>query len=520
MKFDSNKIKKSIEENYEQAWIDTKELLEIKGRKFKLEKNGKPHVVYSLIEKFRKVLIEAGFEETVLPNIVEESLVFKEYGPEAVLILDRLFYLASLPRPDIGISKNKLTQIKKIVSEFKREDQLKGIFRQYKIGKIEADDLIEIMVTQLKIREEQATEIIDKVFPELKDIRPIPTNLTLRSHTTALWFPVLGAMQKSRKMPIQLFHVGPKFRREQSLDKTHLYSSMTASLVIQAEEITLEDCQDIVRDFLNNFGFQKVKFEIKKGTSKYYAPQTEFEVFIKHESGQWIEIGDGGFYSPVSLVKFGIEYPVFNFGAGIERLAMIQTGIDDIRKLVYPYYYDRDYSDEEIADLIEINMTPRTKTGLEIVNLIKKIVIEQKDEVCVKDELEIVVWEGKIDKKNVKITSYEKDKDACLLGKAALNNICVKDGNVIGVPEKDGVDTGLQYIDGIISQVVSELEKMMKTKETYKDIRIRMIKKPSDINIKIKQEARHFITSNENKIDIRGPGFVGFRIYIKNETHE
>jgi len=517
MKFDSNKIKKSIEENYEKAWIDTKDLLELKGKKFKLEKNGKPHIVPSLIEKFRKVLIEEGFEETVLPNIIEESLVFKEYGPEAVLILDRLFYLASLPRPDIGISKVKMTQIKEIVTEFKREDQLKGIFRGYKIGKIEADDLIEVMVTQLKIKEEQATEIIDKVFPELKDIRPIPTNLTLRSHTTALWFPVLGALQKSRKMPIQLFHVGPKFRREQSLDKTHLYSSTTASLVIQAQEITLEDCQEIVRNLLISFGYEKVKFEIKKGTSKYYAPQTEFEVFIKHESGQWIEIGDGGFYSPVSLVKFGIEYPVFNFGAGIERLAMIQTGIDDIRKLVYPYYYDRDYSDEEIAELIEIDKVPRTKSGLEIIDIIKNVVLDQKDEICLKDELEITVWEGKFDNKNVKITSYEKDKDACLLGKAALNYICVKDGNVIGIPEQDGVYTNLQYIDGIISQVVSDLESMIKGNETYHDIRIRMIKKSSDVNIKIKQEARHFITSNENKIDIRGPGFVGFRIYIKNE---
>ncbi len=517
MKFDSNKIKKAIDENYEKAWIDTRELLELKGKKFKLEKIGKSHIIYSLIEKFRKVLIESGFEEIVLPNIIEESLVFKEYGPEAVLILDRLFYLASSPRPDIGISKDKLHQIKEIVKEFNREDQLKGIFRQYKIGKIEADDLIEIMVTQLKIKEEQATEIIDKVFPELKELKPIPSNLTLRSHTTALWFPVLGAMQKSRKMPIQLFHVGPKFRREQSLDKTHLYSSNTASLVIQAEEITLEDCQDIVRDLLVSFGYEKVKFKIKKGTSKYYAPQTEFEVFIKHESGEWIEIGDGGFYSPVSLIKFGIEYPVFNFGAGIERLSMIQTGIDDIRKVVYPYYYDRDYSDEEIAELIEIDKKPRTKLGLEMITKIKTVLIEKKDEICKEDELEITVWEGLFENKKIKITSYEKDKEACLLGKAALNHICVKDGNIIGIPEKEGAVTSIQYIDGIISLVISELESMVKGNEEFKDIRIRMIKKPSDVNIKIKQEARHYITSKENKIDIRGPGFVGFKIYVKNE---
>ena len=516
MKFNSKEVKKAIEENYEKAWIETRDLLELKGTKFELEKNGKSHIVYDIVEKFRKTLIETGFEEVILPSIVEESTVFKEYGPEAVLILDRLFYLASLPRPDIGISKKKLELIKEIIPDFNREELLKGIFREYKIGKVEADDLIETMVTRLKIKEEEASEIIDKVFPELKDIKPIPTNLTLRSHTTALWFPVLGAMQKSRKMPIQLFHVGPKYRREQNLDKTHLYTSTTASLVIQAEEISLEDCQEIVKEILNNFGFQKVKFKIKKGTSKYYAPQTEFEVFIKHKSGEWIEIGDGGFYSPVSLINFGIEYPVFNFGAGIERLAMIETGIDDIRKLAYPYYYDKEYSDDELAQLIKIDRVPRSKLGKEIIEKIKSEVIKYKDQTCGGEELEITVWDGIINEKKVRISSYEKDKGANLLGKAALNVICVKDGNIIGVIKEEGCSSSIKYIDAIISRVVSELEEMLDKNESFRDIRIRMIKKPSDINIDIEQEARYYITSNEKKIDIRGPGFVGFRIYIKN----
>ncbi|NHI91341.1 MAG: O-phosphoserine--tRNA ligase [Candidatus Lokiarchaeota archaeon] len=518
MKFNSKEIKKAIEENYEKAWVETRDLLEIKGKKFKLEKIGKSHVVYDIIEKFRKTLINTGFEEVILPTIIEEAMVFKEYGPEAVLILDRLFYLASLPRPDIGISKKKLDAINEIIPNFNREDMLKGLFREYKIGKVEADDLIETMVTRLKIKEEQASEIIDKVFPELKDVKPIPSNLTLRSHTTALWFPVLGSMQKSRKMPIQLFHTGPKYRREQNLDKTHLYTSNTASLVIQAEEITLEDCQDIVKDILIKFGFEKVKFKIKKGTSKYYAPQTEFEVFIKHESGEWIEIGDGGFYSPVSLVKFGIDYPVFNFGAGIERLAMIQTGMDDIRKLAYPYYYDKEYSDEELAELVKIDHLPRSKFGLDMIKLITAEVIKCKDQTCGDNELEIPVWEGIFNEKNVRITSYEKDKGENILGKAALNIICVKNGDIIGVAEEEGCSTSIRYIDAIISRVVSELEEMIEKKETFRDIRIRMIKKPSDINIKIEQEARYYITSNEKKIDIRGPGFIGFRIYIKNES--
>ena len=105
----------------------------------------------------------------------------------------------------------------------------------------------------------------------------------------------------------------------------------------EPEEISLEDGKRISKEILRKIGFTDIKFEIKKATSKYYAPETEFEVFIKHNN-EWLEIGDGGFYSPVSLANFNILYPVFNLGLGIERLCMIETGMSDIRELVYPYF--------------------------------------------------------------------------------------------------------------------------------------------------------------------------------------
>ena len=78
-----------------------------------------------------------GFEELVLPLFVEESDVYKEYGPEAALILDRLYYLAVLPRPDIGVSQEKIKMIQSIVPNFDNVDGLKKIFRRYKKGEID-----------------------------------------------------------------------------------------------------------------------------------------------------------------------------------------------------------------------------------------------------------------------------------------------------------------------------------------------------------------------------------------------
>ncbi len=457
-----------------------------------------------------------GFEEVILPMLVKESDVYKEYGPEYPVILDRLFYLAGLPRPDVGLSENSIGKIVKIVPEFSKTKELQDILRRYKKNEIESDDLVETMVSELGIREEQATGIVDNVFSEFKKRNPVPTDLTLRSHMTALWFPVLSAVKNKWEFPIQLFTIGRKFRREQKLDATHLYASYTASFVIMAEEITLESGMDIVREFLKIIGFEGVDFRFKKATSKYYAPQTEFEIFVKHpKTGEWLEVGDSGFYSPVSLAKFDIEYPVFNAGFGIERFVMIRTGETDIRRLSYPYFYKEvEFTDEEVANAIYIEEKPRTEIGNKImVELIKTAeTCKDKESPC-----EFVAWKGKIDGKNVTVKIWENDKNTKLLGPAALNRIYVLDGNILGLPEDKatGTPTDIRYLDALVAYAARKVEEMIEKNERELNIRIRMAKKSSDVNIGIQAPIRRFITSNSKKIDIRGPIFFGVSAVVE-----
>ncbi|MEM3562569.1 MAG: O-phosphoserine--tRNA ligase [Candidatus Jordarchaeaceae archaeon] len=488
--------------------METKNLLTLKGRKFKLEPKGAPNPIIEFNSLVRRVLIEMGFEEVVLPMIVKESDVYQEYGPEAPVILDRLFYLAGLPRPDIGLGADSIKKIREIVPDFDKVKELQDILRRYKKNEIESDDLVETMVTELGVREEQATSILDNVFLEFKERKPVPTDLTLRSHMTALWFPVLSAVMNKWKLPIQLFTIGRKFRREQRLDATHLYSSYTASFVIMAEEITLEDGMEIVRDFLRRIGFQEVDFRFKKATSKYYAPQTEFEIFVRHpKSGDWLEVGDSGFYSPVSLAKFGIEYPVLNAGFGIERFVMIKTGETDIRRLSYPYFYkDVGFTDEEIAEGIYIEEKPQTEIGKKIMQELIKTAETHRD---AEAPCEFVAWSGIIDGKKVSVKIVEKDKDTKLLGPAILNRIYVYDGNILGLPEEKavGTPTDIRYLDALGAYAARRIEEMIEKNEKNLDLRIRIAKKASDVNIGITTPVRHFITSKSKKIDIRGPVF-------------
>ncbi|MFX0056946.1 MAG: O-phosphoserine--tRNA ligase [Candidatus Hodarchaeota archaeon] len=512
MPFDIEKIKRESKVNYEKAWLETVDLLKLKGTYFSLEKKGGSHFINDFIVDARKKMISLGFEELVLPMFVDEQDVYKQYGPEAVLILDRLFYLAGLPRPDIGVSNEKVERIREIVPDFKNIEVLKQIFRDYKRGDIEADDLIETFIKLLNLNESQASSIIDNIFPELKQLKPIPTRSTLRSHTTALWFKVLEFLVKKKKLPLQYFTIGQKFRREQKLDSTHLYVSNTLSIVIMAEEISLEDCQDISLLISKEIGFADSKIEIKKATSKYYAPQTEFEIYVNHPTTKnWIEIGDGGLYSPVSLANYNISYPVFNVGFGIERICMIKSQVEDIRRLVYPYYYeDVSFSDKEISNSIRYKYVPLTEKGLEIQKAILTAAIKNKD---LDSPIEIKAWEGNLKGKKIEVLLWERDDNVKLLGPAALNEIWVNDGNVLGVPSDkvpDGaISANKSYLEGIASEMAYNIEIMLEQNIDKYEHRVKMCYRASEVNLELDDIVLEYIHSKQKKVDIRGPVFIG-----------
>jgi O-phosphoseryl-tRNA synthetase len=516
------KILAQAKSDYEKAWLDSKKYLAMEGHLFDLKPHGKSHPLRDMIEQSRDAMIKLGFEELVLPMFVEEEDVYREYGPEAALILDRLYYLAELPRPDIGVSQAKINQIGEIVPDFSNIKGLQAIFRRYKKGEIEADDLIEVMVEELKLEEHHSTAIIDKVFPEFKALTPLATKKTLRSHTTALWFLVLEKMVQKKPLPLQYFIVGPKFRREQKQDSTHLFVSNTLSIVIAADAISLEDGKRIGKEIAESIGFKKVEVNTKLATSKYYAPQTEFEIFVQHPiTKEMIEIGDGGFYSPVSLAKFGIDVPVVNIGFGCERITMIQTEEVDIRKLVYPYFYEQmSFTDEELNSYLFYKEQPSTEKGKEIFGIIKDKVLENKD---AKGPTELNAWTGQINSRDVSIIFYESDEGASLLGKAALNEIWIKDGKIKSVSQgsllEGGLKTKIAYLDGIIKMAItkaesfSEMDKSLGVQE--EEIRIRFVKRPSEINFDMDEKIRDFINSRNKKMDIKGPVFVGVRIIVK-----
>ncbi|MDI6642953.1 MAG: O-phosphoserine--tRNA ligase [Candidatus Hodarchaeaceae archaeon] len=519
VKFDVRKLRARAKRDYERTWLEAGELIEKRGRLFTRQEKREVHPLFELIERTRRALLELGFTEVVVPMLVDKREVQAQYGPESSVILDRIFFLAGLERPDIGIGRKKIQQIKKLAPGFKRIKKLQGIFRRYKRGKIVADDLVEVMVRELGLKEEQATGILS-LFPEFKELRPVPMDLTLRSHTTAGWFSVLRELQHRKPLPLQLFSIGPKFRREQRLDESHLYESWTASVVVMAERISTEDGERLSREALSKLGFGDVKLVYKKATSKYYAPRTEFEVFIKHpKTGEFVEVGDAGFYSPVALANYEIPYPVFNLGIGLERLLMVETGETDMRALIFPYLYKPAvFSDAELAQMIKIERGPESEAGREIAAAIARVAEQHADE---PSPCEFEAYEGEVFGMRVKVSVVEPESKTKLIGPAGFNEIRVYNGNIVGLPPKGwaddeflksarekGVSAGVRFIDAFAALAASEIEAAARKKERQVKVRVKNVKLPSDINLAIDKVAQRYITANKKRIDIRGPVFT------------
>jgi O-phosphoseryl-tRNA synthetase len=235
--FDLDDIKAQAKGNFIDAWIATAKLIPT-GTEISLTGKGKPHLVQELIEKSRQILLNLGFNEVENLTILPDNDVVKQYGPEARVILDRAFYLAELPRPDIGLSEKRIAQLRKITEKIEIE-KLQTILRNYKKGEIEADNLIEELIAGLGITDYQATELMDKVFPEMKKLQPVPSDKTLRSHMTATWFHTLSALQDKASFPVALFSVGPRYRNEQREDARHLRVHHSASIVIMDPKMSL-----------------------------------------------------------------------------------------------------------------------------------------------------------------------------------------------------------------------------------------------------------------------------------------
>lgn len=149
--------------------------------------------------------------------------------------------------------------------------------------------------------------------------------LVLRTHTTAASIRALAA---NPAPPRKVFCVGKTFRRE-NMDQTHLAEFTQIDGIIIDEDATLATLFGTLEAFYRKMGAEDVRFRPS------FFPYTEpsAEVFAKMGDLGWVEMCGAGIFRPEVTEPLGCRAPVLAWGGGVERIAMLRFGLDDIRKL-------------------------------------------------------------------------------------------------------------------------------------------------------------------------------------------
>ncbi len=149
--------------------------------------------------------------------------------------------------------------------------------------------------------------------------------LILRSQGTALSAHQLA----TAKVPGKYFGIARCFRYDK-VDATHLSDFYQTEGIVLGDEVNLKT----LLGFLEMFAV-----EIAGATEVKYVPgyfpftEPSVEVHIKHPVLGWFELGGSGIFRPEVTKAMGVDCPVLAWGIGIDRMALMALGLNDLREL-------------------------------------------------------------------------------------------------------------------------------------------------------------------------------------------
>lgn len=153
-----------------------------------------------------------------------------------------------------------------------------------------------------------------------------PTGELLRSQTSTVQIRVM----QDRKPPLRIVAPGRVYRPD-AVDASHSFMFHQIEGLMVDTETTFSDLKGVLHLFLREFFGPKTKIRFRP----HFFPFTEPSVEVDIERGKgWLEILGAGIVHPNVFEAVGYEakkFQGFAFGLGVERIAMLRHGIQDIR---------------------------------------------------------------------------------------------------------------------------------------------------------------------------------------------
>jgi len=159
----------------------------------------------------------------------------------------------------------------------------------------------------------------------------------LRTHTS----PVQIRVMKERRPPLRVIAPGRVYRCDSDVTHTPMFHQVEGFMV--DESTSFADLKGLLGDFMRAYFDKELAVRFRPSYFPFTEPSAEFDIQCVMCGGEgcrvckqtgWLEVGGCGMIHPQVFDNVGIDnerYTGFAFGLGVERMAMLRFGVNDLR---------------------------------------------------------------------------------------------------------------------------------------------------------------------------------------------
>lgn len=153
----------------------------------------------------------------------------------------------------------------------------------------------------------------------------------LRTHTS----PVQIRTMEAGQPPFRMICPGRVYRCDSDMTHTPMFHQVEGLLI--EKNVSFADLKSTVEEFLRVFFERDLKVRFRPSYFPFTEPSAEVDIEWGRETDgsiKWLEVMGCGMVHPKVFQHCGIdaeEYRGFAFGMGVERLAMLRYGVNDLR---------------------------------------------------------------------------------------------------------------------------------------------------------------------------------------------
>jgi phenylalanyl-tRNA synthetase alpha chain len=178
---------------------------------------------------------------------------------------------------------------------------------------------------------------------DMQDTFYLSDEIVLRTHTS----PVQVRTMLTQTPPIRIIAPGQVYRRDDDPTHSPMFTQLEGLAV--DEGLSFADLKGVLLHFVKRFFARDLGIRLRPSYFPFVEPGAEVDMQCTFCMGSgcrvckgtgWVEIGGSGMVDPevFAHVKIDAEkYTGFAFGMGLERMAMLRHGVNDIK-----YYYEGD----------------------------------------------------------------------------------------------------------------------------------------------------------------------------------